>query len=211
MRRLLWKRKIIVEVAGLTISDPKISIDLRLDGSSEPPSGNVIIYNLAADTESRIHKRGTKIKIIAGYEPGKGRPATTGLLLDAAVLRVERTLESLTRQTKIAVTDQVSTSQGNYIELSYQTDTHIRVIARDIIRRMNRDVGNLELLPDISTNDWYWSGTASGGLRWFLSDYDLSWYEDGGAIHVSPKSRKTAQKAPSPGPGAGSVYHLSSD
>ena len=92
-----WQRRIVVRVADLTISEPKIEFEIRRDSNETPAAGTVTLFNLARETEQRIEKHGEALTLSAGYAENEG------IIYDGDIQRVERTsnIDEKTRTTKI--------------------------------------------------------------------------------------------------------------
>ena len=75
-------RRIVVDVAGLTISEPRINVLVERQSDSTQTNGHVDIYNLSDGHAQLIYDRGTTITVQAGY------PTTLATIYQGAVQRV---------------------------------------------------------------------------------------------------------------------------
>ena len=139
---LFWKRKIRIQVAGLTITAPHIAIDIRRESNATRPAGNVTIHNLNRDHERDIHERGRKITVAAGYGEA------LGLLFDGIVLRVDREREGLSRKTKIALGGQSLSADRGVTNRSYSGPVKLRQVVRDLASDLKMTTGPLDAIPE---------------------------------------------------------------
>ena len=194
---IIWERSIVVEVADLTITEPKIEIDLKREVSSTPVTGSVAIYNLSEEHEHQIYERGRDLTISAGYG---GRPS---VLFDGVVQKVERERAELRRITRVTLGGKlaaVDTLSGISIR-SYDRPTAIRTIARDIIADLNRgkpssarfSLGPLDALPADEERPWAVSASVSTALDLLVRGIrDVNWYEEDGTIYFSMAKQEIA-------------------
>lgn len=177
-----WKRKIRLQIAGLIITEPHISLDIRRESNPTRPSGTVTIYNLSRDHEQAIYERGRTIKVEAGYG------VALGLLFDGAVGQVEREREDLTRKTKISL---AAVSAGNdrlngITNRSYDGPVKLRQVVRDLASDLKMEAGPLNAIPSDLEVRFYWAGgKTTDALSSYLGRHGLTWYDDDGLIRVT--------------------------
>ena len=72
---LLYRRKIVVDIVGLTITEPRITIefDRQIDRSQD--KGQVRVFNLTPEHAQRIEKRGERITIRTGTPSPRTTPS----------------------------------------------------------------------------------------------------------------------------------------
>jgi len=181
---LLYGRKIIVDVAGLTIEDLRINVQLSRDIDNTQDKGHVNIYNLSQKNEELIYARGDSISIQAGY------PSTLAVMFEGSVQRIIRIREDLARIIQIHVGDKVhdpDTLGGSY-SVSFDGAVSSRVIAQDIVAKgMGLTLGPLDAIPaDATFDNFYWGGySASAALDALLIPLDLNWFNDNGVIRIN--------------------------
>ena len=81
---LLYDRRIKVQVAGLTVEDLRVALEIEREADATQNTGTVSIFNLAPENEERVYKRADEIRVSAGY------PETIALIYDGHVERVQR-------------------------------------------------------------------------------------------------------------------------
>ena len=156
MARLIWKRKIKVEVAGLTITAPKMKLDIRSDVSKTPTGGEVEIWNLSSSHERRIYDRGGDITVSAGYGD------VIGVVFKGVVDRVFRERRNMGHSVRIRVVSKTAKREegriGGTVSLSLVENTNLRVLVAQIVNQFKYDdeekgdvlldFDSLELLPN---------------------------------------------------------------
>ena len=179
----LYGRRIEVEVAGLEISEPRITVELSREIDDTEDRGHVSIYNLSEENEERIRDRGGPIRIQAGY------PGRLGVIFAGAVQRVVRVREDRARITRIAFSDQVHAAErlGGTFMASLSGPTNVRQLVKDIVTQgLGLDVGPLDLIPaDASVTNFWWSGPASGALNAALRSTGVRWFEVDGIVRFN--------------------------
>ena len=179
---LLYQRKIVVHVAGLEISEPRISFEMEREPDEVVPNGEVTIYNLSRDHENQIHDRGTDVRLDAGY------PETIATLYDGQVDRITRERTQLKRITRIELGSFTTwvNRLGGVSSRSYNGAETVRNIARDLVGDMNGlGLGPLDLIPNEIVENFAWAGSAAVGLRSLCKRVGVTWYEDDGVIRFN--------------------------
>ena len=180
---LLYNRQLQVEVAGLTIKDLRIVVDIDRQMDRTQDKGRCDIYNLSPAHEQRIYERGGPITIQAGY------PSTVAILFEGEVQRVIRAREELSRITRISLGDQVRSRKrlGGVFLRSYDGQISIRQIVTDIIDAMGMTAGPLDAIPSVATfENFYWGGDpAASALDAALRPVQCTWFEQDGVIRVN--------------------------
>ena len=192
---LLYRRQIKVDVAGFTISEPRIVVELDRQIDSTQDRGEVSIYNLRDEHEDRIRDRGGPITVSAGY------PETVAIVFDGEVQRVIRTRKDKARVTRIKVGDQVR--QKSRLGGVYSDSIAGPELVRRIVTAMNggplppgvtsAPPGYLALGPldaisaDATVTNWHWGGQpADAALTGLLARVECTWFEADGLIRINP-------------------------
>ena len=182
----LFGRRIEVSVADLEISEPRISLSLERYSDHTQDRGEVAIYNLGADVETRIYERGSDIRIRAGY------PETVALLFDGSVQKVVRERDNLSRITRCMLGDKVHGAQilAGEFQKSYEGSVPVRQIVADICRDgFNLPHGPLDAIPADATFRNYFVATvpATAAMIAVLREVDppVRWYESDGVIRFA--------------------------
>lgn len=203
---VLYKRQIEVRIAGLTISEPRITVEIERQMDRSQDRGEVGIYNLKPANEQRIHERGGPIVVSAGY------PETTAIIFDGEVQRVVRARNSgyaeivhdnLARITKIKLGDLVrhKSRLGGTYEDRLSGHVSVRRIVERIVAAMNSSIapaaggaapprialGPLtNIPPDATVKNWYWGGQpAASALDSILARVECRWFEEDGLIRIN--------------------------
>ena len=203
---VLFGRRIIVDVAGLTITEPRIHVDLERQIDKTQDRGEIAIYNLSDEHEKQIYERGAALTVQAGY------PETTAIIYQGQLARVERVRERNARITKIKIGDEVRQRNrlGGYYAESLAGTTPVRQIVERIVKAMNAArpavfatplfpirLGPLDAIPAGATfEDWQWdSGGAELALTTILDYVDCTWFEYDGVIRIN-RTRVLQSDAP---------------
>ena len=180
---LLYDRRIAVTVAGLTITEPRISFELDRQIDKTQDKGAVALYNLRPEHAQRIYDRGGALQIVAGY------PGTAATVFDGQAQRVTRAREHLAHVTRIKLGDLVRSKErlGATFAASYAGPVRVTQIVRDIVRAIGLPAGPLDAIPPPATvTDWYWGGAAADvALEVLLRRVGCSWYEHDGIIRIN--------------------------
>ena len=195
---LLYRRQIKVDVAGFTISEPRIVVELEKQIDSTQDRGEVSIYNLRDEHEGRIRDSGGPITVSAGY------PETTAIIFDGEVQRVIRTRKDKGRITRIKVGDQVRQKNriGGVYSDSLSGPYPIRRIVPRIVTAMNGGplppgvttrppgylaLGPLDAIPaEATVTNWHWGGQpADAALTALLARVSCTWFEEDRLIRIN--------------------------
>ena len=177
---LLFGRKICVDVAGLTITEPRIVLEVSREIDSTQVQGKVDIYNLSKEHAARIRERGGPIVIAAGY------PETVAEVFRGVVQRVLHVRENLAHVTRIMLGDQVRQRLGGVTVRSYEGAVAVRQIAADIADDLSLPLGPADNIPASATyENFYWTGPADAALSALLASVECHWYEADGVIRIN--------------------------
>ena len=184
---LLYERQIDIAVAGLVVSDLRITFDIERQIDPSENRGTVTIYNLAPENETRVRERGDDITIDAGY------PETKARIFDGFVERVLRVREQLARKTTIKLADAVrkagrdNARLGGITRRTIRPPVTVREVAQVLIRDIGLPVASLDPIPPVATlNDgWVFNESAASALTTLLKRVNCTWYEDDGIIRIN--------------------------
>ena len=174
-----------MRIAGLTIREPKIAIDIDRQPDEKAPSGSIAIWNLAVEREDQIYERGGAVTVIAGYRADADRSA---IVYQGAAERVTRERRALERITRIEVGSQteVMTRSGVISVRTYVGQTSARRIISDLVGDLGLFAGPLDAVPaDLMATDWTWASRTDAALSSICRFAGVSWYEDDGTIRFS--------------------------
>ena len=183
---LLYDRQVIIMVAELELSEPRISFELERHADETQTTGHVNIYNLiprarAADNRPRR----------ANHHPG-----WLSADLGATVRRTGRARRARAGTSGEDHPDQPS---GIWCALlsgqkglsgvtvrSYAGPAKVRQIVRDLASDLGLPAGPLDAIPEDATEtDWVWSGPTGSALRVILKGVKCTWYEQDGVLRVN--------------------------
>ena len=156
-----YGRKIVVVVAGLSISDLRISFEVSREIDSTQTVGHCDIFNLSGDNEERIYKRRDSIVISAGH------PQTLAEVFSGMCQQVRRKREGLARITRIDLGDMVRGVQrlSGWTSRTWAGANPIRTLVKDFAEDLGLPVGPLDAVPpDSSVVDWVWSSPSAAGI-----------------------------------------------
>ena len=175
----LFHRIIRVQVAGLTLTEPRIAASVDFPADKTQATGTVNIYNLAPANAERIYERGESITIQAGY------PSTIATIFDGSVQRPRRHRQELAHITHMTLGDQVHNIArlGGETTRSYDGPVSVRQVAQDIVADMGLVVGPLDAIPGGATiTNFVWNGPSQVGLTVATKRFNVKWFEDDGVI-----------------------------
>ena len=179
---LLFDRQLRVEVAGLTLTEPRMSINIERQIDELQARGELIIYNLNDAHETRIRERGGAITISAGY------PSTISEIYRGQIQRVVRARENLAKVTRISLGDEMRANDrlGGISTRAYSGPVNVRQIVMDILTDLALPAGPLDNIPSgASYTDWYWASRADAALTVILRHVDCRWFLRDGVIRIN--------------------------
>ena len=205
MSSLLFRRQVLLEVAGFEIRNLKISFNVDRQVET-PPQCTINVFNLSDDSERRIRDRGKQAKLDAGY------PDTIGTIFEGAVDRVNLLRQPPVRITRLECGGKADAGTGSgsggeapnangVVRMrSYPKGTHIVAIAQDFIDELGlMSDESLTLIPAAKTLEraggWVWTLGPGIGLSHCLQleGLSLGWTEVDGVAVIGP--RRTAGEA----------------
>ncbi len=197
-RRYLRRVRATIGNAGgaVAIEDLLVRFRVSKESTSTPAAGTIDLFNIAADTERRIHERAVRALLEAGYADG-----TLQTVFDGSVRRVERLRTDLDRVVRVHVGGKTSRAGGNLDSNSvfirtYQGTVPVSTIVRDGIETMGLEAGNLSLIPeDAEIVDFQYNGETGLMLQERLKPLGLEWYEENGVVHVTKPMASTDDSA----------------
>ena len=177
---------------ALVVDNLLIRFRIRREATSTPAEGHVDIANLHPDNERRIHERGRRVRLEAGYGD------VLNLIFEGDVRRVERQREALDRITRVHVGGNVmrQTSPKAVIVHTWEGVTPIRTIVADAVAVMGFDLGSLDLIPaDAVETDFQYNDDARLLLTFRLKPLGIEWFEDDGVIRFSRIQKSASEVA----------------
>ena len=182
---LLYRRHIAITVAGLTVTDLRLTFKIERQIDESQNRGIAIIYNLAPENEERVYERAEEITIEAGY------PETQALVFEGFVERVQRVRDALARQTRCTLVDRMRKGDGGdalggWTSLTLRGPEPVRTIAGLIAADIGIPLGPLDAIPaDATYTDWVYSGPGGAALTTLLASVPAVWFEDDGLIRIN--------------------------
>ena len=178
----LYGRRVRVTVAGLTITQPRISFTVERQADETQTTGRVDIYNLAPARSQQIYLRSSALTLEAGY------PSTIATIFEGQVQRVRHPRRNLAHVTSIELGDAVRDEGvlGGVTSRSYAGPVSMRQIALDLIADMGlQSVRPSAIPPDATVTDFVWGGPSHEGLTALLKRVDTGWYEEDGVVRFT--------------------------
>ena len=175
----LYGRRILVDVAGLTISRARVSARVERQADETQVTGEVAIYNLTPERAQQIYQRGTHVIVQAGYE---GR---FGIIFEGPVQRVVRSRQGLAHITHLRLGDMARAPDvlGGVSARTYRGPETVRVIAQDLVQDMGLAAGPLDAIPQTATvTDYTVGGPSTEALTVLLRRVSCRWYVDGSLV-----------------------------
>ena len=175
------ERILRVQVAGLSISEPRITVRVQRHADATQATGSCAIYNLSPAHSDQIYERSAAIDVEAGY------PGRVASIFRGQVQRVQRASEALAHVTYISMGDMLADAEtlGGWTERSYDGPVLVRHIVQDFAADMGYGTGPLDNIPlGVLSHDWAFSGPSAEGLTDLLEQHGLTWYEDDGLVRV---------------------------
>lgn len=177
-----WRRHVSVEVAGLTITEPKIEGNVRRKVGGEPPAGSLLVYNLAPNTQQRIKERNQAINVVAGYSDFQAS------IFSGLTQKVERDRDDLAGLTRITLTGVAQQEAKPTAAISYENES-LHLIIADYVDKIGLRLASLNAIPNPIIENWYSVESAEAGLTRLLRSQGLSWYEENGVARVNRPSQ----------------------
>ena len=187
---ILWKRRIEVDVAGITVSEPKIALDIRRNATGTPAAGAVEMWNLAPAREALIHERGAEAVVRAGHG------GEAGEVFRGDVRQVVRVRRNRARITRLRIGGRVAGARvlRGTTTRSYRGAVPVASIMADLVADLNARLeegdepfrlGALGALGDEALTGWAYIGSTSQALDEVAEAFGWTWYEDDGVIRVN--------------------------
>ena len=193
---VLYSRQITVTIAGLTIHDPRIAVEVERTMDEIQAKGRVDVYNLNPAHEQQIRERGDTIIVSAGY------PQTQAEIFNGRAQRIVRAREQLARITRIHLGDEVRDVKregglGGKTNRSYDGPVAVRDIVQALIEEdLKLPHGPLDVIPLPATyTNYYWTGNSDAALSVILRAVDCEWFVSDGVVRIN-KTGATQADAP---------------
>ena len=186
---LLYGRQIRVEVAGLVIILPRITVSIDKQSDDTQAKASISVYNLRETNETAIYERGEGIVVAAGYEE------RIDTIFKGTVQRVIRERESMESIVRIQAGDEVHAVERlrGVTCRTYAGPVTVRQLVMDLAADLMLPTGPLDALPAGATRtDWSWSGPTDSALANVLRPLDLYFFEDDGVVRIAGKGRRAA-------------------
>lgn len=161
-----------------------VKFAIHQEATSSPPKGNIEIYNLTSESETRIRDKGKRVRLWAGYQD-----QDLHLFFDGSLRRVEREKRQQERVTNIHIggKDQQNV-RGRAISISFKGPLPLRTIVEEVVGQMAPlELGNISAIGAGETHPHNISfmGPANVFLDNLLSQFQLEWYEENGVVNFS--------------------------
>lgn len=169
---------------SLDVQDLKIEFDLEKALRPRPNAGTIRIWNLK-DSTAKFAKGATEVQIVAGYANNSGL-VYKGDLRRASNRRKGQEFttkrEGINMVTELGIGGHLEALTSAYFQQSYAGTVPLKNVVTDALPTFSLVAANIDVLPDITLEDFTWSGKTSDLLDSLLLDTDFGWYEDDGLI-----------------------------
>lgn len=172
-----------VDVSGL-----KIEFSFEKALQSKPNSGKIRIWNLKAST-AKFAKSATAVQIVAGYDNNRGlvyrgdlRRVSNRRSSTTNTTRLSQVREGIDFITELDLGGHVEALTSAYFQRSYAGTVPLKTVIAEALSTFTLVPSNTDILPDITLEDYCWSGKTSDLLDSLLLDTDFGWHEDDGLI-----------------------------
>jgi hypothetical protein len=155
---------------------------------SKPNDGWIKVWNLKPST-AKLLKDASSLQIVAGYR------GNTGLVYRGDIRRASNkarkghsqgeslaTREGLGFVTEITLGGHLEALTQAYVQRSWAGTVPLKQVVKDVIPSFGLSAANLSILPDLTVEDFAWSGKTSDLLDALLLNTDFAWNEDDGLI-----------------------------
>jgi hypothetical protein len=166
---------------GFKIDGLKISFKIEKSDSSEPNTSTIKIYNLSAETSSKVTVADNHIQLRAGY-----KDETIGAIFFGTVLKGNRYKDGNDYITELQVQDGRAAVMGGYISASYSKDVEALTVAQDILNAIGLPFKGQDKIPGGETypSGFCHIGMAVDALRKVLNRFDLTYTIQNEMIYI---------------------------
>jgi len=128
--------------SGFKIDGLKIAFRIEKADSSEPNTATIKIYNLSADTSSKVTVADNHIILRAGY-----KDETIGSIFFGTVSKGRRYREGNDFITEIQASDGRAAVMAGQVSVSFAKDTEAKTVAQNLIDAIGLPVKGLDNIP----------------------------------------------------------------
>ena len=170
---------------SLDLSKLFIGFDVRQTNEKTQNHGQVFVYNLNESTAKAVEINASDLELSAGYGDN------LQVLTNSSIRRVETERQGLDRITTITFGDVPVQKIGKFIVLDIAENTSIKTIIREIVRKMDLEIGSLHQVPEENWDGYFsWYDTASAALDTVLNPFpDIQWYVQDGIVEFSKRAK----------------------
>lgn len=165
--------------SAISIDNLFTKIEIKKTLSSTPNEGTDSIYNLSDTKETLIREKGTRIRILGGYN------GQVGSLFDGDIRKVERDTDGQNRITTITLGGNVFALTDAFANVSYQGAVSVTQIITDTIPSFGLSYANLDIIPASNRQDFSFTGRTADLFDQILEPIGVEWYEDSGFVQFS--------------------------
>ena len=166
-----YDRIIVVHIAGLRITEPRIDFTISATADAEQNTGELTIYNLSRSRHEQIAKSGDRVIIEAGYKEGAGAVR----LFTGVAQHIWKTRERTAFLTKITLGDALRSPRvkGGNTERTEEGEVSVRQLASQLVKDAGLEHGPLDAIPvDAKVKDFRVSGKPIDALKRLMRSVD---------------------------------------
>jgi hypothetical protein len=166
---------------GFKIDGLKVSFKIEKSDSSEPNTSTIKIYNLSADTSSKVTLADNHIQLRAGY-----KDETIGSIFFGTVLKGNRYRSGNDFITEIQVQDGRAAVMAGQVSVSYAKETDATIIAQAFLDAIGLPFKGQDKIPsgEKYTSGFCYIGMATDGLRKVLNRFELTFTIQNEMIYI---------------------------
>ena len=191
------------------IRNLRISFSVEKTATSEPNRASVTIYNLNADSRSKIEGLSDPVLTVeAGY--GVGEEAEIGVIFSGDVDKIESRKDRLDWLTTIETGDGKKDLKDAKLEKSYRKGTKIETIIQDALgsftnlKNLTLPSGIVDKTKELLSGGTF-SGTAKDILNQLLGAQDLEFSVQDGEVLITKKDTPSQEEIFIVNPGTGLI------
>lgn len=165
---MAWIREIEVTISNaattIIISSLNLSFNIERTIETSPNTCNLTIYNAKKETQDKILKKGSVVKIKAGYRDEKN----TGNIFFGKVTKTVSYTQGMNRVTELSCQDLGNNNeklQYTTIGVSYAAKTPLSSVITELANLLSVPIAGIENVTRTLNNGWNYSGSITGAVN----------------------------------------------
>jgi hypothetical protein len=176
------------EGEGFKIDGLKIAFSIEKTDSTDPNKGKIQIYNLSAETSSKVTVAGNHITLKAGYED-----EAIAAIFFGDVLSGERRRSGNDYVTELEVFDSRAAVMASQVSVSYAKETEASTIVQAYLDAIGKPYKGADLVPSEGKypHGYTYIGMATDGLREVLDRFGLVYTIQNEMLYITKPGEAT--------------------